>query len=224
MCHTDYLSTLIFVYFLIHLIRNRLLPDTAYCHHSHSKWQRKTIVFFVCFSTKFIQLQRCIVLSNLFYFIYNSLNHNVYWFCWYHRKAGDFVLKQKQFLQFHWYYLLMYLKSLYESYLSILKLFTIFQPCDLKPTLRCHCNHLQYSLKWQQVITVLFCYIETLIQLRCYIVSIILFLFYQLFALTQYINKLSLCFCFKSKHLFKIWLFKLFDLHKFISWVLFTII
>ena len=62
---------------------------------------------------------------DLFYIINHSLKHNIYWFFCYRIKEGKFFFREIFFLQFNWYYLFIYIKSMFESYLPLSTLFLI---------------------------------------------------------------------------------------------------
>ena len=82
---------------------------------------------FFCWITTVIQLRHCIFDINLFITITFLPEHNLYMFCCYNIKEGKFVfvLEQNLFLGFHWFYFLIYLNSLYESYSPLSSLFLI---------------------------------------------------------------------------------------------------
>ena len=97
--------------------------------------------------------------------------------------------------------LLIYIKSLYESYWPFFYILShfLFHASDYKPAIRCHYNLCSSICKWQQSIILCFvCCIDTLIQLWCYKYSINLFYFINIFL------KHNLC-RFLKKRKFNFW-------------------
>ena len=91
---------------------------------SSRKWQHA--IFFVWWIDTVIRLRCSIFLINFFYFINICLEHNLYWFCWYHSKEGIILCPGTKVIStIRLFLFFIYIKSLHESHLSLSTLFLI---------------------------------------------------------------------------------------------------
>ena len=121
------LSTLFVRFFFNHTIQKQSLRyHYIYCHLSSRKWQQAIKVFFASIHsydcgvlsfwlTSYIL---SIVCSNTIFTGFVAIIAN--------KESLYFLLWRNLFLRLNWFYFLIYLKSLYESYLPLAKIFIIF--------------------------------------------------------------------------------------------------
>ena len=171
---TDHFSTLFPIYFFKNVIQNWILAATA------------TVVSTVVGNTR---KSLCV----LFVASIHSWNYGVTYIQLTYFILSNIVLELNLFLWFDCLVFSIYIKSLYEAYwkfLYIISLF-LFHKSDSKPTICCHWKWYSSSCKWKQSIIMCFvpCF-DSLLQLWCYIYSIIL-----LYFVNHFIEHNIYCFC-----------------------------